>query len=81
MGFGRFTVLVGRVASRSLRFHLPNYRLDAQASVEERNKMSSSKKPAKQKRELAQVKDMPPSKDAKGGGQKKEVPAGGILMH
>ena len=45
--------------------------------------MSSVKKPAKRKREVADVKDLGPTKDAKGGAQKKEVPASntGVLLH
>jgi len=45
--------------------------------------MSSMKKPAKRKTEVAQVKDLGPTKDAKGGAQTKEVPAANtvVLLH
>ena len=45
--------------------------------------MDAIKKPAKRKREAADVKDLGPTKDAKGGSQKKEVPAShtGVLTH
>ena len=45
--------------------------------------MSLVKKPAKRQREVAHVKDLGPTKDAKGGAQKKEVPASntGVLVH
>lgn len=41
------------------------------------------KKPAQQKRKVAAVRDIGPTKDAKGGGQKKETPASptGILSN
>ena len=37
--------------------------------------MSSMKKRAKRKKEVAHVEDLGPTKDARGGAQKKEVPA------
>jgi hypothetical protein len=45
--------------------------------------MSSIEKPAKRKREVAHVKDLGPTTDAKGGAQKKEVAASntGVLLH
>jgi hypothetical protein len=44
--------------------------------------MSTPKKPAKPDTEIVDVKDLRPTKDAKGGAQKKEVPANrGVLVH
>ena len=45
--------------------------------------MSSTKKAAKRKSEIADVKDLGPTKDAKGGAQKKEVAVSnaGVLVH
>jgi hypothetical protein len=42
--------------------------------------VSSVKKPAKRKKEVAHVEDLGPTKDAKGGAQKKEVPASSRLV-